>query len=173
MTLLPRMTISPIVRPSAGTSTMDSSTTRIGSACTIGTPCRACRRARAASGNPDHSRCGSHTAYGPYVAVRAYTCTTSNPRSARRPMVVRLGDDRSLVLDRPLWRPTPLQDRQRTVVVRLERAGRVLVERRAGHDDVPHRGERRGDGPDRLQQRGVHDEDRTAGVVEDVADLLR
>src|SRR5580704_10248109 len=45
MTVLPRMTISPIVLPSAGTSATSSSTTRTPSAVTMPTPWRACSAA--------------------------------------------------------------------------------------------------------------------------------
>jgi hypothetical protein len=46
MTVLPRMTISPIVSPSAGTSAICSSTTRTPPAVIMPTPCRACSAAR-------------------------------------------------------------------------------------------------------------------------------
>ena len=61
MTVLPRITISPIVVPSAGTSFISVSTTRTGSAVTMATPCRDCGRARS-SGVPSHQiGCGSLT----------------------------------------------------------------------------------------------------------------
>ena len=75
MTLLPRMTTSPIVVASAGTSTSSSPsvsvrTTRARSAVSMPTPCRASFAARVGPSSSDHSVCHSHTVYGPYVSVR-------------------------------------------------------------------------------------------------------
>ena len=69
MTLLPRMTISPIVTPSRGTSVSTSSsrssTTRMRSALIMPIPCRDFSFARSSTGRPVHSGCGSHEEYGP------------------------------------------------------------------------------------------------------------
>ena len=61
MTLFPRMTISPIVSPSAGTSRMSSSTTRIRSASIIPTPWRESSLARAGTSSSGQPGCHSHT----------------------------------------------------------------------------------------------------------------
>ena len=65
------MTTSPMVTPSAGTSTSVvspgevRSTTRTESAWIIATPCRDLRAARSSGLSPAHSGCGMHTVNGP------------------------------------------------------------------------------------------------------------
>jgi len=72
--VFPRITISPMVTPSAGTSTGRSgspevATTLASSAVTIPTPCLDFSRERSATGNAGQESCSSQTVYGPYVSV--------------------------------------------------------------------------------------------------------
>ena len=70
--MFPRITISPMVTPSAGTSTGRSGSPEVATtlaSVTIPTPCLAFSRDRSATGNTDQESCSSQTVYGPYVSV--------------------------------------------------------------------------------------------------------
>ena len=84
MTLLPRITISPIASPSAGTSRMSESTTRTSGAWTYPTPWRDLSSARRGGASPSHSSFHSQIVCGPYVSVSPYTCVTTAPSASIR-----------------------------------------------------------------------------------------
>ena len=70
--MFPRITISPMVTPSAGTSTGRSGSPEVATtlaSVTIPTPCLDFSRERSATGKADQESCSSQTVYGPYVSV--------------------------------------------------------------------------------------------------------
>src|SRR5216683_1117174 len=84
VTLFPRITISPRVSPSDGTSLPLASITLISVVTTLPTPCREFNFAFSLSDFAVHSGCQSLITDGPYVSVKPYKCVTCRFREARR-----------------------------------------------------------------------------------------